>query len=55
MFDLVNTDSDPEIEGEAETISLVGDYINRGKLPVKMQGVFIFPQPAHVHNLIWNE
>ena len=55
MFDLVNTDSDQEIEGEAETISLVGDYINRGKLPVKMQGVFIFPQPAHVHNLTWNE
>ena len=55
MFDLVNTDSDQEIEGEAETIPLVGDYINRGKLPVKMQGVFIFPQPAHVHNLTWNE
>ena len=36
MFDLVNTDSDQEIEGEAETISLVGDYINRGKLPVKI-------------------
>ena len=36
MFDLVNTDSDQEIEGEAETISLVDDYINRGKLPVKI-------------------
>ena len=46
MFDLANTDSDQEIEGEAEIISLVGDYINRGKLPVKMQGVFIFPQQA---------
>ena len=55
MFDLENTDSDQENEGDAETISLVGDYINRGKLPVKMQGVFIFPQPAHVHNLTWNE
>ena len=55
MFDLANTDSDQEIEGEAETIALVGDYINRGKLPVKMKGVFIFPQPAHVHNLTWDE
>ena len=55
MFDLANTNSDQEIEGEAETISLVGDYINMGKLPVKIQGVFIFPQPAHFHNLTWNE
>ena len=42
MFDMTNTDSDQEIEGEAETISLVGDFINRGKLPVKMHGVFVF-------------
>ena len=55
MFDMANTDSDQEIEGEAETISLVGDFINRGKLPVKMHGVLIFPQPSHVHNLTWDE
>ena len=50
MFDLTNCDSYQEI-GEAEIISLVGDFMNRGKLPVKMHGVFIFPQPTNVHNL----
>ena len=43
MFDMANTDSDQEIEGEAQTISLVGDFINRGKLPFKMNGVLLFP------------
>ena len=55
MFDKSNSDSDQELEGEAETISLVGDFLNRGKLPVKMHGIFVFPQPAHVHNLTWDE
>ena len=55
MFDMSNSDSDQDLEGEAETISLVGDFLNRGKLPVKMHGIFVFPQPAHVHNLTWDE
>ena len=55
MFDMANNDSDQEVEGEAETISLVGDFLNRGKLPVKMHGVYVFPQPSHVHNLTWDE
>ena len=55
MFDMSNSDSDQDLEGEAETISLVGDFLNRGKLPVKMHAVFIFPQPTHVHNLTWDE
>ena len=50
MFDLANTDSDKKIEGEAETIALVGDYINSGKLPVKMKGIFIF-----LSQLTWDE
>ena len=50
-----NSDSDQELESEAETISLVGDYLNRGKLPVKMDGVYVFPQPSHVHNLTLDE
>ena len=45
MFDFPNTDSDQEINGEAEFISLVGEYINRGK----------FPQPTNLHDLTWNE
>ena len=52
---MANTDSDQEIESEVETISLVGDYLNRGKFSVKMKGVLILPQPAHVHNLTWDE
>ena len=32
MFDMSNSDSDQEIDGEAETISLVGDFLNRGKI-----------------------
>ena len=55
MFDMVNTDSDQDLEVKAETISLMGDYLYRGKLPVKMHGVFIFPQPAYVHNLTQDE
>ena len=55
MFEMYNTDSDQDLEGEAETMSLVGAYLNRGKLPVKIHGVFIFPQPVYVHNLTWNE
>ena len=55
MFDMVNTYSDQDLEVEAEKISLVSDYLNRGKLPVKMHGVFVFPQPAYVHNLTWDE
>ena len=55
MFEMYNTDSDQDLEGEPETISLVGNYLNRGKLPVKIHGVFIFPQPVYVHNLTWNE
>ena len=55
MFDMSNSDSDQDLEGEDETISLVGDFLNRGKLPVKMHGVFIFPQPTHVDNLTWDE
>ena len=55
MFDMSNTDSDQDLEGEAETISLVGDLLNRGKLPVKTAWDIYFPQPTHVHNLTWDE
>ena len=55
MFDLQNTDSDQEIDGEAALISLVGEYINRGKLPREMHGVLLFPQPTNLNHLTWNE
>ena len=43
IFDMSNSDSDLDIEGEAETVSLVGEFINRGKLPEKLHGILIFP------------
>ena len=55
MFDMSNSDSDLDVEGEAETKSLVGEFINRGKLPEKLHGIFIFPQPTNTHNLTWDE
>ena len=42
MFDMSNSDSDSDLEGEAETKLLVGNLINRGKLPTKLHGVFVF-------------
>ena len=36
-------------------VSLVGEYINRSKLPRKMHGVYLFPHPTHLHDLTWNE
>ena len=55
IFDMSNSDSDLDLEGEAETVSLVGEFINRGKLPEKLHGILIFPQPTNIHNLTWDE
>ena len=55
MFDMLNSDSDSDLEGEAETKLLVGNLINRGKLPTKLHGIFVFPQPTNIHNLTWDE
>ena len=55
MFDMSNSDSDSDLDGEAETKLLVGNLINRGKLPIKLHGVFVFPQPTNIHNLTWDE
>ena len=55
MFDLQNVDSDQELDGEAELINLVGAYINRGKLPREIHGVYLFPQSSNMHSLTWNE
>ena len=55
IFDLPSDDSDLEHDGEVELISLVGDYINRGKIPIQMNGVYLFPQPTNLHDLTWNK
>ena len=43
MVEVENTDSDPKIDGEVELISLVRNYINRGKLPRNNVGSLYFP------------
>lgn len=55
IFNLPNDDSDLENDREVEIISLVGDYINRHKLPIQINGGYLFPQPTNIHNLIWEE
>ena len=55
MFDMSNSDSDLDLEGEAETKFLMGEFLNRGKLPAKLHGIFVFPQPTNIHNLTWDE
>ena len=42
MFDMSNSDSDQELEGEAETNSLVGDFLNRANCLLKCMGYLFF-------------
>ena len=51
IFNLPNEDSDLENDGDVELISLVGDYINRHKLPIQISGMYLFPQPTNMHDL----
>ena len=39
MFDPTNTDSDQELDEEVAKKILIGDYVNRGKIPIKLHGV----------------
>ena len=50
-----NEDSDLEQNEDVELISLIGDYVNRKKIPIQINGVNIFPQPTNIHNLTWHE
>ena len=43
IFTLPNDDSDLEYDGEVELIGLVGNYVNRHKMPIQINGVYIFP------------
>ena len=40
MFNLLNDDSDTEIEREVELINMMGSYINRNKIPIQINGVY---------------
>ena len=55
IFTLPNEDSDQELDREVELINIMGSYINRNRLPLQINGVYIFPQTSNVHNLKWEE
>ena len=49
IFTLPNEDSDQELDREVELINIMGSYINRNRLPLQINGVYIFPQTSNVH------
>ena len=44
IFTLPNEDSDQELDREVELINMMSSYINRNRLPLQINGVYIFPQ-----------
>ena len=55
IFDLPNDDSDIELYREVELINMMGSYVNRNRLPIQINGVYIFPQSNNIHDLRWEE
>ena len=46
IFDMPNEDSDIELDREVELINMMGSYINRNRIPIQINGVYIFPRPT---------
>ena len=55
IFTLPSDDSDIDLDREVELINLMSSYINRNRMPLQINGVYIFPQENNVHNLDWIE
>ena len=55
IFESDNSDSDLDFEGETEGKNILTEYLNTGKLPTRLHGVYLYPQSHHVHNHTWNE
>ena len=55
IVDLPNDDSDLEHDREVQIITLVGDYVNRNRIPIQINGVYLFPQYSNKHDLKWEE
>ena len=51
----IESDSDLDFEGETEGKNILSDYLNTGKLPIRLYGVDLYPQSYHVHNHTWSE
>ena len=55
IFTLPTDDSDTDLDREVELINMMSSYINRNRMPLQINGVYIFPQQNNVHNLEWIE
>ena len=55
IFTLPTDDSGTDLDREVELINLMSSYINRKRMPLQINGVYIFPQENNVHNLDWIE
>ena len=56
IFDLPNEDSDIELDREVELINMMGSYVNRNRIPIQINGVYIFLQRNNnIHDLKWEE
>ena len=49
IFDLPNDDSDIELDREVELINMMGSYVNRNRIPIQINGVYIFPQSITIY------
>ena len=50
-----NSDSDIDFEWETEGKNILTEYLNTGKLPSRLHGVYLYPQDYHVHGHTWTE
>ena len=44
IFESDNSDSDLDFEGETEGKNILSEYLNTGKLPTRLHGVYLYPQ-----------
>ena len=55
IFDMPNEDSDLELNREVELINMMDPYVNRNRIPIQINGVYILPQSNNIHDLRWEE
>ena len=55
IVNLPNDDSDTELDREVELINMMASYINRNRIPIQINSVYVFPQTNNIHYLKWEE
>ena len=43
------------LRGRLRGKNILSEYLNTGKLPTRLHGVYLYPQSYHVHNHTWTE